>query len=470
MVGRRAGGAMVGLILCGLLASAPEVLAGRVAIENGRLGFDAGSLERNNIFIFRPNSTTWSFGELDPPPDMNAGAGCKEVSGTSRAECAAGNDLPVSIDLGSRDDRVTIDAAVAGSLRSILIDGGSGDDVMIGGPGPERFIPGPGRDVMIGRGGFDIVLYTNHPDDMRVTFDDVADDGPGGGEDNIGSDVEGVETGTGDDVLIGNAGPNHLNGGGGTDLIIGGGGIDSTSYAGRGFGATVILDGQPNDGLAVANENDNVVVENVSTGKFDDTLVGDAAPNEFDSGDGEDSLTGGPGRDRLLAGADDDEIFARDGESDFIDCGPPLEGFDIVDADLQDEGASNFLHCERVTVGALREGPNLVISRERERVLRDGSVRVEVQCPAALPSPCAGRMSSRLSARGARGRGLVSRAVDYAVAPGARGEVAIPLGRRARSTLRRRGRARLRLRAVERGDFGPKTTIQTLSLHRRLPR
>lgn len=65
-----------------------------------------------------------------------------------------------------------------------------------------------------------------------------------------------------------------------------------------------------------------------------------AGDDALSGGDGDDELYGGPGRDTLLGGAGDDFIEAKDGERDYVWCGP---GKDVVSVDLGDRVARN---CE----------------------------------------------------------------------------------------------------------------------------
>ena len=61
--------------------------------------------------------------------------------------------------------------------------------------------------------------------------------------------------------------------------------------------------------------------ENAAGSPADDTLIGDAGPNRLDGQSGADTIDGGAGPDTLLGGNDDDQLFARDGIADTVDCG-----------------------------------------------------------------------------------------------------------------------------------------------------
>jgi Ca2+-binding RTX toxin-like protein len=65
----------------------------------------------------------------------------------------------------------------------------------------------------------------------------------------------------------------------------------------------------------------------------EDGIWGLAGDDGLSGGGGVDELYGGPGRDTLLGGAGDDFLTTKDGERDYIDCGP---GEDAASVDMQD--------------------------------------------------------------------------------------------------------------------------------------
>jgi len=177
------------------------------------------------------------------------------------------------------------------------LSGGPGADVLVGGAGNERLDGGLGPDVLRGGGGTDTAEFSGAPGPVRVTLDDRPDDGAVGEGDDIGSDVEDVEGTPGDDVLVGSPAANELNGNAGNDRIDGGPGDDR-------------LDG--NAGFDV-----------VRGGPGADYVTGGSDEVAFQPRS--DDLDGGPGPDTISAmGADD--VMARDGEPDVIDCGPVFAG------------------------------------------------------------------------------------------------------------------------------------------------
>jgi hypothetical protein len=144
-------------------------------------------------------------------------------------------------------------------------------------------------DVILGSDGFDAI-------DPRQGDDTIC---AGGGDDTVferpngGNDA--VDGGPGSDKLfLGNAPP--ASPAGTVDLA------DSTA-SGTGMSATLSS------------------IENASGSPADDTLIGDDGPNVLDGGIGSDTVDGGAGPDTLLGGNDDDQLFARDGIGDTVDCG-----------------------------------------------------------------------------------------------------------------------------------------------------
>lgn len=75
-----------------------------------------------------------------------------------------------------------------------------------------------------------------------------------------------------------------------------------------------------------------------------DLINGGAGDDYLSGGSGNDIVLGGTGHDTILGGGGRDVIFARDGERDWIDCGPE---YDIAVVDRFD----HVRHCERVLRG-----------------------------------------------------------------------------------------------------------------------
>jgi hypothetical protein len=128
----------------------------------------------------------------------------------------------------------------------VLIDGGSGDDVLTGGPLSETFVAGDGADAVTAGDGDDVIRgsetspaadrfdggpgrdlldYAGQRDDIHLDLPSARATGR-----SIGSDTEAAfeafHGGRGDDELVGDDGPNLLAGGPGDDFLRGQGGDD----------------------------------------------------------------------------------------------------------------------------------------------------------------------------------------------------------------------------------------------------
>ena len=76
-----------------------------------------------------------------------------------------------------------------------------------------------------------------------------------------------------------------------------------------------------------------------------DTLNGKGGDDLLAGGSEDDDLFGGPGSDKLLAGLGNDFVETRDGQRDYVDCGP---GQDVASTDEEDYVSGS---CERVYTG-----------------------------------------------------------------------------------------------------------------------
>jgi Ca2+-binding RTX toxin-like protein len=132
----------------------------------------------------------------------------------------------ITVNFGAGDDYFT-----AGELvkQSIKLNGGTGNDAMRGGGGKDSLYgqdgndtlyASKGNDIYAGDAGTDTVDY-NGPTAVRVSLDNLANDGPVGAYDQVLNSVENINGGAGDDTLKGTAGSNVIHGNGGNDTIWG---------------------------------------------------------------------------------------------------------------------------------------------------------------------------------------------------------------------------------------------------------
>jgi hemolysin type calcium-binding protein/WD40 repeat protein len=133
--------------------------------------------------------------------------------------------------------------------------------------------------------------------------------------------------------IAGSAGPDELHGSY-SQVVLGLGGND-TLYAddtGYFFQGNTLFGGPGNDVLVGGSAADTL-----DGGPGNDTLVG---------GGSSDVLTGGPGHDHFEGGGGGDTIYARDGERDWITCGP--NGYDRRDRVYADQYDVVAKDCELV--------------------------------------------------------------------------------------------------------------------------
>jgi len=221
---------------------------------------------------------------------------------------------------------------IYGGAGNDTLRGGAGDDVLNGGAGDDTFDLGPaaaGADAVFGGPGRDTADYSARTAGITASLDDLANDGAPGESGNLASDLEILRGGSGDDHLTGGIGNDTIYGGpgndtlaggdgddalngdagndtfdegataNGADTITGGAGRDTISYAGRGAGVRIALDGvahsgEPGEADRIASD-----VEDVIGGAGDDMITGSALDNVIDGGLGDDLISGGAGVDTV---------------------------------------------------------------------------------------------------------------------------------------------------------------------------
>ncbi|HEV2814588.1 MAG TPA: hypothetical protein VGW10_15140 [Solirubrobacteraceae bacterium] len=259
------------------------------------------------------------FGGRDGDDTMDGGGAQDYLGGDGGEDVLDGGGGDDVVEGGDDDDEVhggEDDDSVAGGMGVDDVFGDGGDDLLNEHSTFPAGIP-TGADDLRGGAGMDFVRYgqstaqifafvDGRTAPVRVTLDDVADDGGTGEGDNARSDVEGAVGGLAGDTLIGNGGPNVLKGYDGADILRGGGGDDVLEGVG-------IVD-TPSDDL-------------------DDDLR-DLIDDEGDDIDGQ------AGADTIAADEGNDTIEAREGTADTIGCGPGTDGgrgdrVDSINADCE---------------------------------------------------------------------------------------------------------------------------------------
>ena len=356
------------------------------------------------------------------PPDGIQGAMPGATSGGTAA-LGQGADRFTGLDSGTSADSVN------GGDGADRIDGGAGNDRLDGDRDADVLSGGPGNDVVAGGDGADHVAGDDG--------DDVIGGGPG--DDQVAGQAgnDSVNGDSGDDALEFGAEDVAPGVGAGADDLRGGEGVDRLSYNDHPSAITLTLDGQPGDGSAGEGDNVHDDIETVIGTTLDDVLSGDdlgqdlyghAGNDTIDGGGGDDLLNGGTGEDVIRGGTGDDalegsadgdfldggpgrdlfegdnecaaepctggsdDIQARDGEQDTVNCGvgadmATVDAVDIVALDAQqgcesiDRAAPPAL-APAVTPAAVVPSMRVRGGRGLRTLLKRG-LRVDVTCPAA---------------------------------------------------------------------------------------
>ena len=228
----------------------------------------------------------------------------------------------------------------SGAMRLVGMDG---NDILIGGDGNDTLSGGVGDDTIDGGAGVDLLDFSEVSTNFAFTL------GAGGsgsamvnGADTY-SNIEGVIGGSGDNSLTGNAGDNILRGGDGNDALNGGDGVDLLDFSevSTNFSFTLGSDGS---GSATVNGTDTYSnMEGVIGGSGDDSLTGNASDNILQGGDGNDVLTGGSGSDIFDYNALLDAGTAGDTITDFNkEEGDKLDLHDLLQTFADYNGSNAF--------------------------------------------------------------------------------------------------------------------------------
>jgi Ca2+-binding RTX toxin-like protein len=291
---------------------------------------------------------------------------------TTKPPCPSGRPVLLNVDLSDRDDVVDATAVPAndggGGALLTHIEAGEGDDRLSTGATADETYPGPGADhVTTGDGddrveaaesapdgpdhldlgaGHDSALFWLALGPLAVSLDGIANDGGPGEGDNL-IDAESVQTGIGDDLLVGSdreieegfgAGP-------GADTIIGLAGDDVIHGSSEPFDPA-------DDDLIVGGPGDDTIFgesgeDEVSAGAGNDLVDLGYGDDRGTGGAGRDSLVGDVGADQLRGGAGSDRLEAGNNAGsgpaalDRLNCG---RGADRARAERRDR----LRRCERV--------------------------------------------------------------------------------------------------------------------------
>jgi Ca2+-binding RTX toxin-like protein len=230
------------------------------------------------------------------------------LDGGDRAQLSVTGAPSLLVSLGPGDDAfhasgvgggppLALDITIYGGDGNDTLQGGNGNDTLHGGAGDDTFqtaATADGADVYDGADGQDTIDYSLRTAPLSVSLDGVANDGEAGENDNVGTTMEIIIGGSGDDVLTGGPGNDIIHGGPGNDTIHGGGG-DDTLY------------GEAGDDTLYGDDGD-------------DTIYGDDGNDTIYGGTGNDTLFGGAGVNYLNGGGDDGDICIGSPQDTIVEC------------------------------------------------------------------------------------------------------------------------------------------------------
>ena len=454
----------IAAVVAALLVLASSASASQISYSGSVLHYDAAPGEVNGpIVTVNPydlqcgSAGAPCLSIFDPYATIAAPAGVCEGSGSSDVVC----QLPTSIvaNLGDREDSfydwdgdTTINAGIGNDNP---IYGGGGNDHISGGPGSDNLVGGPGDDVLdggtgddylediafgseadsagrdtyIGGGGSDRLNLSARSEDLSLSLDGAANDGAPGEGDNIGPDVSTVLGGYGADTFTGNDGANAFDGGEGNDTINGAGGDDN------------LVGGAGNDHIA--------------GGAGQDVLGGESGDDVLDGGAGVDRFWGDaigaciPG----YCSSGQDEIHARDGEQETLNCGPGTDSAQVDTSDYVVTQAGETDQCESID-RAGSGGPGAGQPGGRLAIL------------ITYRTPVAGLLTITGTTKN-RGRLIKVGRVSKRIHRG-RVKVALPVSAAAKRLLNARGSLKVKVKATFRPKGGgrPKVMRQPFTLHR----
>ncbi len=249
-------------------------------------------------------------------PTLNGGAG---IDTADLTEIAQG--VIVQLADGTANSALGGLTAMLSSIENLLL--GPGNDTVYGDAQPNRIESGHGNDLVLGGLGNDTILGGNGDDSLQG---DQGDDSILGGG---GSDI--ISVGPGVDTVVGGTGANTLYfvfdiGALFVDLLansfVDGSGTSNVLADPENFGT--VSGGSGNDhisGNAAANRLGGFTGNDTIFGLGGaDTLTGNDGNDSLAGGDGDDSLAGGHGLDQLFGDAGNDSLSGDD-DNDTLDGG-----------------------------------------------------------------------------------------------------------------------------------------------------
>jgi Ca2+-binding RTX toxin-like protein len=264
--------------------------------------------------------------EVTPADPSCTGFDTGTVS-TIRVNGTGGNE-GVTIDQGGsapfpHQDTTSIDVALGGGTDTLIVIGqttadtigvGKGGISLDGGSDPDVTGLGSVETVTVDAGGGDDIVSARKGQGLGETFaNPVTIDGETGNDTLTGGNAnDAIAGGTGNDELKGSEGADTVDGGAGGDVVSGGGGNDVVK---GGDGKDLLKGGANGDTMDGGRGNDTL-----TGGGGDDVLNGGDGNDDLDGGGGGDDLQGDAGKDQLSGGPGDDHCIGGPDPDSITGC------------------------------------------------------------------------------------------------------------------------------------------------------
>jgi Ca2+-binding RTX toxin-like protein len=281
------------------------------------------------------------------------------TTGSSVLSAARGLGWEVTVKNGGIISLPTTQVIGVDTQDAVVVDGGTGDDVLVGTGGNDTIYGGDGKfnDYISGGYGTDILRGGDGDDIVEGDAAGLFSFLIGTGTDSTKHADDFLDGGDGSDLMFGNGGSDQLFGGSGKDFLYGDdywADFSAGAYEGKdeldgGSGDDFLQGGGNNDILRGGADDDILYGDFTYTGTLadprfqgDDILDGDAGNDKLYGNDGKDELDGGTGNDILNGGKDDDYLDGGD-DNDTLsgDEGDDLlfggEGTDTLDGGKDDD-------------------------------------------------------------------------------------------------------------------------------------
>lgn len=212
-----------------------------------------------------------------------------DVIDTSGIAGVNGNDPSIFFDGFDQASGHEGDDTLMGSAGSNYLFGNEGNDLLWGHGGYNLFAGGEGADTFVGGDGQDVIdyaFYDSREANLQITLDGIANDGEAGEFDDVQPTIDGIESGSGDDFIIGSDADNSIQSGGGDDTVFAAGGADQLSV---GDGNNSAFGESGDDRLYSSGIGRNLFVGGDGNDTFE-SAIGAGSADTFSGGNGTDTV------------------------------------------------------------------------------------------------------------------------------------------------------------------------------------